>query len=92
MQCLYSSKRDIHKHNVFLALDNVSNNIKSIDQAKAYLNARYEYKSIIMVTTRSLYTLKCLNIDENACLKMSKLEANEVESLFMHHAALDIQL
>lgn len=70
----------------FLALDNVKDNLKSIEAAQRFLKACYGSGSVVFVTARSLDVLKKLNLDESQCLEIPELEEGEARSLFLHSA------
>ena len=93
MQCEDLLKREMQKQAVFLAIDNVTDNIKSIEQAKIFLSASFNNGSIVIVTTRSLEVLKLhhLDIDESNCLEMPELQKDEAKSLFMENAICDYE-
>ena len=88
LQCRDRLKRDTNKQTVFLALDNVSDSLTIMAQAKSYLTLGYREGSIIVVTARSLDILGALKIRESDCLEMPELEEAEARCLFMHHANL----
>lgn len=77
----------------FLAIDNMSDDRKSIEQANIFLNGRFGCGSIVIVTSRSLEVLKMhhLGINENNCLEMPELEFHDAKSLFLQHAICDIK-
>ncbi|KAG0622848.1 hypothetical protein M758_3G128500 [Ceratodon purpureus] len=87
-QCYNLLKRDLCKRKVFVTIDNVYNE-KTIEQAKAYLKARYGPGSIVIVTSRSLGLLQNLKIDEKNCIEMPELEEDEAKSIFLYHAELE---
>ena len=68
---------------VFLAIDNISDTVESIDQAKTYLKAGYNQGSRVIVAARSLRQLTGLGISESECLEMPELELDEDRSLFL---------
>ncbi|KAG0611643.1 hypothetical protein M758_7G154700 [Ceratodon purpureus] len=84
-ELLKGLKSGIIKEAVFLALDNVSDTQASINEAKSYLSASLPHGSIVMVTSRSKYTLKKLRpyVDEDNCLEMPELDVQEAKSLFI---------
>jgi hypothetical protein len=83
----------MQKQAVFLAIDNMSDNIKSIEQAKIFLSAGFDNGSIVIVTARSLEVLKLchLGIDGSNCLEMPELQKDEAKSLFMENANFDCE-
>lgn len=89
MQYYDRLQKHIHRHRIFLVVDNVSGSSKTIEQAKSYLKAEYAPGSVVLVATCSLGILQSLNIDERNCLEMPKLEEEEARSLFLYHAAPD---
>ena len=74
-------KREMPKHAIFLAIDNMSDGQKSLKQAKLFLSGGFAVGSIVIVTSRSLDVLRIqhLGIDENNCLEMHELELNEAK-------------
>lgn len=72
---------------IFLALDNVQADHKSIQIAQTYLTAGFGPGTIVLVTARSpdLLNLK-LNLDETNCLEMPELKEDEARSLFLNFA------
>lgn len=91
MQCQDLLKREMKKQAIFLAIDNMSDNTKSIEQAKTFLTAGFANGSIVIVTARSSEVLKLchLDIDESNCLGMPELQKDEAKSLFVEHAICD---
>ena len=81
----------MQKQTVFLAIDNMSDNVMSIDLVKLFLSAGFHYGSVVVVTARSLEVLKThhLNLDENSCLEMPELQKDEAKALFLQHAICD---
>ena len=73
---------------IFLALDNVQDEYKSIEEAQKYLKGGYGIGSRILITTRSLDVLMRLNLEENQCLEMPELEEDEARSLFLDYSNL----
>lgn len=87
MQCRDQLKKNIVQEAVFLAIDNVGNDLESIRQANAYLAAKWAKGSVIIVTTRSLDNLLLLHryVDADKCIEMPRLEKDEARSLFLQH-------
>ncbi|KAG0598142.1 hypothetical protein M758_12G049500 [Ceratodon purpureus] len=85
--CAYLRKQ-LCTQPIFLALDNVHDDFKTLEVAQTYLKASYGSGSIVLVTARSLSVLKKLNLDEGNCLEMPELEENEAKTLFLSYADL----
>jgi hypothetical protein len=81
-------KKRMQSEPIFLALDNVQDDYKSIEGAHIYLKGGYGVGSIVLVTARSLDVLMRLNLEENQCLEMPELEEDEARSLFLNYANL----
>ena len=75
------------KQKTFLAIDNVWDDVESLERARMYLKAPFEEGSMVIVTSRSLKTLTTLGIDENACFEMPELGKEDAQKLFLYHAA-----
>lgn len=75
------------KQKTFLAIDNVLDDSKSIEQAKMYLQANFHDGSVVMVTSRTLATLTYLGINTSACFEIPELEREDAKNLLLHHAA-----
>ncbi|KAG0605506.1 hypothetical protein M758_9G064500 [Ceratodon purpureus] len=72
----------------FLALDNLWDDTKSIEHAKMFLHhAAFPEGSVVMVTARTLRTLKYLGIEKSQCFEVPELSKVEARSLFLYHAA-----
>jgi dsDNA-binding SOS-regulon protein len=85
LQCRGYFKKEMPNHRVFLAIDNVLDDL--IEQAKTYLGAHYREESIIMFTARSIDVLsKCLKIKESDCLEIPEINETEAKSLFLKQA------
>ena len=80
-------KQSSWKHKTFLAIDNVLDNLESLEQARMYLRAPFEEGSMVIVTSRSLKTLTTLGIDENACFEMPELGKEDAQKLLLYYAA-----
>lgn len=73
----------MYRRPVFLAIDNISDTVDSIAQAKTYLKAGYNPGSRVIVAARSLRQLTGLGISESECLEMPELDLYEARSLFL---------
>ena len=91
VQCRDQLKRCVASEAIFLAVDNVSDSLEVIRQAKTYLGARWGKGSVILVTARSLGELMCLKpyIRESDCVEMPELEEAEARSVFLKYAELE---
>ncbi|KAG0600824.1 hypothetical protein M758_11G063300 [Ceratodon purpureus] len=79
-------KERVHKHKVFLAIDNVWDTSVSRDAALTFLQAGFHCDSMVLVTARTRDILVRLDIDENHCMEMPELDKEEATKLFLHHA------
>ncbi|KAG0556584.1 hypothetical protein KC19_11G064900 [Ceratodon purpureus] len=79
-------KERVHKHKVFLAIDNVWDSSVSRDAALTFLQAGFHCDSMVLVTARTRDILVRLDIDENHCIEMPELDKEEATKLFLHHA------
>lgn len=87
MQCRNQLKRCIVNQPVFLTIDNVSDDLEVIKQAKTFLGVRWNKGSVIIVTARSLDELLRLKpyINKNDCMEMPELKEDDAMSLFLNH-------
>ena len=76
----------MHKHKVFLAIDNVWDTLVSRDAARTFLQAGFHCDSMVVVTARTKDILVRLDIDDNHCIEMPELDKEEATKLFLHHA------
>lgn len=83
LQCSTQLREKVHKHDIFLAIDNVSDSVGVIEQAVTYLRAGFKQGSVVIVTARSLEQLMCVGIAKDGCLEMPKLDAGEARALFL---------
>ncbi|KAG0554019.1 hypothetical protein KC19_12G056800 [Ceratodon purpureus] len=81
-------KKQLCTQPIFLTLDNVHDDFKTLEVAQTYLKASYGSGSVVLVTARSISVLKKLNLDATNCLEMPELEENEAETLFLSYADL----
>ncbi|KAG0598272.1 hypothetical protein M758_12G059800 [Ceratodon purpureus] len=81
-------KKQLCTQPIFLTLDNVHDDFKTLEVAKTYLKASYGSGSVVLVTARSLSVLKKLNLEATNCLEMPELEEDEAETLFLSYADL----
>ena len=79
--------KDIWKQKSFLTIDNVWNDSDSLEQGKLYLEAPFVEGSWVIITSRFKQTLRYLQVDENACFEMPKLDKDDARKLFLYHAA-----
>ncbi|KAG0554032.1 hypothetical protein KC19_12G058100 [Ceratodon purpureus] len=77
-------RRRISTQKVFLVLDNVQDNYKSIQVAQAYLKGGYGPGSFILITTRTIDVLKKLHLDGSNSFEMPDLEEDEARSLILN--------
>ena len=81
-------KRVSWEHAAFLALDNLWDDTESIEHAKMFLQeAAFPERSVVMVTARTLRTLRYLGIDESQCFEVPELSEEDARNLFLYHAA-----
>ncbi|KAG0557048.1 hypothetical protein KC19_11G098900 [Ceratodon purpureus] len=85
-ECYSLLTQSIIKQKVFIAIDNVFDSSKCLEEADAYLKLNYSPNSVVVVTARSLDQLQMLQIEKSNCLEMPDLEKDEARSLFMYHA------
>ncbi|KAG0601530.1 hypothetical protein M758_11G119300 [Ceratodon purpureus] len=85
-ECYSLLSQNIIKQKVFIAIDNVFDSSKCLEEADAYLKLNYSPNSVVVVTARSLDQLQMLQIEKSNCLEMPDLEKDEARSLFMYHA------
>ncbi|KAG0623537.1 hypothetical protein M758_3G181400 [Ceratodon purpureus] len=90
-QCHGILRKSMRKQKVFLAIDNVWDDSKSIEDARMYLQTDYHKGSVVVVTSRSLKTLTYLGIEKSHCFEMPELEFQDAKDLFIQHAAYGIQ-
>jgi acylphosphatase len=83
-KCTMHLKKKMHQHNVFLAIDNVSDTEEAIEQSRVYLTAGFTKGSVVVVTSHSMEVLKGVGVAVEDCMKMPKLDAREARSLFLH--------
>ena len=91
VQCRDQLKRCVASEAIFLAVDNVSDSLEVIRQAKTYVGARWGEGSVILVTARSLGELTCLKpyIRGSDCVEMPELKEAEARSVFLKYAGLE---
>ncbi|KAG0598288.1 hypothetical protein M758_12G061400 [Ceratodon purpureus] len=77
-------RRRISGQKVFLVIDNVQDNYKSIQVVQAYLKGGYGPGSFILITTRTIDVLKKLHLDGSNSFEMPDLEEDEARSLFLN--------
>ncbi|KAG0584041.1 hypothetical protein KC19_3G180800 [Ceratodon purpureus] len=90
-KCRDILRKSMSKQKIFLAIDNVWDDSKSIEDAKMYLQTNYHEGSVVLVTSRSLKTLTYLGIKESHCFEMPGLEFQDAKDLFIQHAAYGIK-
>ncbi|KAG0555600.1 hypothetical protein KC19_12G180800 [Ceratodon purpureus] len=76
------------KQKIFLAIDNVCPDSKSLEEAKKYLKLGKEVheESVVIVTSRGLETLTSLGVRKEDCLAMPSLEEEDATNLFLYYA------
>ncbi|KAG0627336.1 hypothetical protein M758_2G192700 [Ceratodon purpureus] len=72
---------------VFLAIDNVSSDQRSLDEARAYLEAGFCPKSRIIVTSRGQNIVEGLLSHSKFCKPVPSLTQKEAETVFLKMAA-----
>ncbi|KAG0586685.1 hypothetical protein KC19_2G108800 [Ceratodon purpureus] len=85
-ECYSLLRQNIIKQKVFIAIDNVFDSSKCLEEASAYLQLNYFPNSVVVVTARSLDQLQMLKIEKSNCLAMPDLKYAEARSLFLYHA------
>ncbi|KAG0558565.1 hypothetical protein KC19_10G038200 [Ceratodon purpureus] len=81
-------KRVSWEQPAFLALDNLWDDTESIEHAKMFLDhAAFPEGSVMIVTARTLRTLRCLGINESQCFEVPELSKVDARNLFLYHAA-----
>ncbi|KAG0601427.1 hypothetical protein M758_11G109900 [Ceratodon purpureus] len=85
-ECYSLLKQNIIKQKVFIAIDNVFDSSKCLEEAGAYLKLNYSPNSVVVVTARSLDQLEMVKIEKTNCMEMPDLEKDEARSLFLYHA------
>jgi len=86
LQCKDILRNSLCKQRTFLAIDNISDNHQSIEEAKTFLEVPYHIDSLVVVTARSSSVLRLLGLDGDAYLEMPDLEEANALNLFLHHA------
>ncbi|KAG0592267.1 hypothetical protein M758_1G231600 [Ceratodon purpureus] len=86
-QCRNILRSTTWKQKTFLAVDNVWDDTKSLEQAKMFVNIPFHEGSVIMVTARAPKTLQYIGIDRSHCLEVPELGKEDARSLFLDHAA-----
>jgi hypothetical protein len=71
---------------VFLAIDNVWDDRKSLEEAAGYLVHELHPESKVLVTARCKETLRSLGIPEGCCFEMPDLREEDAMGLFLHYA------
>ncbi|KAG0570622.1 hypothetical protein KC19_6G175800 [Ceratodon purpureus] len=75
------------KQRIFLAIDNVWPDSKSLEEAKKYLNnLDFHEESVVIVTSRVEGTLTSLGVRKEDCFAMPSLEEEDATNLFLYHA------
>ncbi|KAG0601423.1 hypothetical protein M758_11G109500 [Ceratodon purpureus] len=85
-ECYSLLRQNITKQKVLIAIDNVFDSSKCLEEAGAYLELNYSPNSVVVVTARSLDQLLMVKIEESNCMEMPDLEKDEARSLFLYHA------
>ena len=76
----------VGSHKVFLAIDNVWDDTRSIEEAGGYLTNEFHPESKVLVTSRCKQTLTNLGISEACCFEMPDLKEEDAIGLFLHYA------
>jgi hypothetical protein len=71
---------------VFLAIDNVWDDPRSLGEAHGYLVRELHPESKVLVTARCKETLRSLGIPEDCCFVMPDLREEDAMDLFLHNA------
>ena len=80
-------KFEIWKQKSFLTIDNVWDDLHSLEQGKLFLRAPFVEGSWVIITSRFKKTLISLNVDENACFEMPELDKDDARHMFLYHAS-----
>ncbi|KAG0570618.1 hypothetical protein KC19_6G175400 [Ceratodon purpureus] len=81
------------KQKIFLAIDNVWPDSKSLEEAKKYLyNLDFHEESVVIVTSRVEGTLTSLGVRKEDCFAMPSLEEEDATNLFLYHATSGNQI
>jgi hypothetical protein len=88
MQCTTLLRKVIRKEKIFVAIDNLYDSTKIIDQAKTLLNFDYAEGSIVLITARSYDLLQILKVIERDCIEMPELNEDEAKLLFFHQITM----
>ena len=71
---------------MFLAIDNVWDDRRSLEEVYGYLVHELHPESKVLVTTRCKETLRSLGIPKQCCFEMPDLREEDAMSLFLHYA------
>ncbi|KAG0618882.1 hypothetical protein M758_4G098300 [Ceratodon purpureus] len=88
----YLLKEHLPNHCVLLVLDNVWDNVDALEEAKSYLTLPFKKGSIVLVTSRTMETLKRIPVDIkwHKFFEMPVLEVEEARSLLAQSAGCSI--
>lgn len=91
VQCKGLLKEAILKQPIFLAVDNIFDDIKSIEEVNVFLKGGFAKGSVVVLTARSLDVLQNahLGLDGSNCFEMPELNKDDAKSLFLEHAVCD---
>ena len=73
---------------VFLAIDNVWDDLKSQEEASSFLQLGFTKASRVLVTARNRQTLLNLGVNSKCCFEMPTLLEKDAIDVFLHHAAV----
>jgi hypothetical protein len=86
VQCREILRRTLSRERTFLAVDNVWDDHRSIQQAKMFLKSSFCEGSLVIVTSRSQRTLELLGVDGDASFEVPELGLRDAMALFLYHA------
>lgn len=86
-------QNEIWSKPIFLAIDNVSEDMKSIEMVKLLLNGGFHEGSRVLITTRTLDVLENahLGIDERNMFQMPDLNEEEAKLVLLRYATQDYE-
>lgn len=81
----------LHRHKVFLALDNVNDTQEMLENARMFLRAGFHPESKVLVTARSCKVLEQLfgSLAKMTSIPVPKLTQEEAIRLFLQHATYE---
>eukprot|EP01018_Ginkgo_biloba_P033964 Gb_01384 [translate_table: standard] len=86
-------QKRMYSQKVFLALDNVSENEKSLQEARSFLRVGFRIGSMVLVTARSLPVLLELlgNASQTNCVALPDLLEEEATDILLQRALPDLE-